>query len=93
MDVFEVCARISGYSRTKGEAKDLFAVWETCRILRLCGREEELRVFEETYLSREPQKYNNALRLSRKYHLDERTLYRRLAYVEKQYGIIRKSLD
>ncbi|MBO5203273.1 MAG: hypothetical protein J6B72_01510 [Clostridia bacterium] len=97
LDVFSVCSRIRGSCRTLEEAKDVFAVWETCRILRLCGRTESLVLFERIYLDGSVRGQNDismrAVRYAHKHNLDERTVWRRLAYVEGQYEIIRKSLD
>ena len=91
IDVFSTCRRIQGSSRNLSEAKDLFAVWELVRLLRMEDRFEELAVFERIYLG-------NAVSMSVLKHAsvawcDERTLYRRLAYVERRYEQIRNSLD
>ena len=97
LDVFEVCFRIYAYTHRgrasqeseKREARELFAVWETCRLLTLCGKRESLRIFEEAYLR---GKANSALSIANKYHCDERTVYRHLSLVEKNYEAVRRSL-
>ena len=97
LDVFSVCERIRGSCRTLEGAKDLFAVWETCRLLRLGERTEALATFERVYLRGSVKNQNDVsmkvVKYAQRYNYDERTVWRRLAYVEKQYEIIRKSLD
>ena len=97
LDVFSVCERIKGSCRTLEGAKDLFAVWETCRLLRLGEHREALAAFEQVYLRGSVRTRNDigmkVVKYAQAYNYDERTVWRRLAYVEKQYEAVRKSLD
>ncbi len=96
LDVFSVCRRIRGSCGGLGAAKDLFAVWELRLLLSLEKREEELQIFEEIYL-KDIKKYHNntndkVVAYSLRHYCDPRTVYRRLAYIEKMYYDIRETL-
>ena len=96
LDVFEVCRRIERTSSTKAYAKDIFAVWETCRLLRLEGRASELATFKRVYIGAlrngETDISASVMRCALDTYYDQRTVYRHLAYVEKKYALIRKGL-
>ena len=91
LDVFSVCKRIQGSCRTMSESKDLFAMWELVRLLRMEKRSEELEVFKRIYM--QDGVSMSVLKQSRSAWCDERTLYRHLAYIEQRYEQIRDSLD
>ena len=96
LDVFDVFYRIERSVSSKTVAKDVFAVWELCRILRLEGRHEELSTFKRVYISAlrcgERDISACVLRCAFDTYYDQRTVYRHLAYVEKKYALIRKGL-
>lgn len=96
-DVFSVCKIIRGSSKTLSEAKDLFAVWELVRYLKLSGHIKELAVFEKIYLDKDILRKNSVSMKMQAYadrmHYDVRTLYRRLRYIETCYETIRSSLQ
>ncbi|MBE6577072.1 MAG: hypothetical protein E7653_02920 [Ruminococcaceae bacterium] len=89
LSVFEVCRRISGCQRDISHANDLFAAWATVKKLRECDRAEDIELFLTVYLG----KRNSVTSLAIKKNYDERTLYRRLDYVESQYKMIRNSIE
>ncbi len=89
ISVFDACQRIKGSQRELSDANDLFAAWETCRIMRANDTYEDVLLFCEIYLR--PSSTATALALKKYY--DERTVYRRLERVERQYRLIRKGLD
>lgn len=98
LDVFDICQRIRMSCVTAGSARDLFAVWELIRMLRAEGKREELRIFCEIYHSSSKSKmYGGCIKdaviaSSMKHFCDERTVYRKLAYVEKRYEQIRSGI-
>ena len=89
LDVFTVCQRIKMSCPSLDTARDLFAVWELIRLLRAEGKREELRIFCEIYHATRHKRANNikdaVVACSMKHFCDERTVYRKLAYVEKRY--------
>lgn len=96
LDVFTVCQRIKMSCMTSDSARDLFAVWELIRWLRAEGKREELMIFCEIYhVAR--RKYGTNIKdaviaSSMKHFCDERTIYRKLSYVENRYYQIRNSI-
>ena len=89
LSVFDVCRRISGTQRDILRANELFAAWATCKILRDRKKSEDMDLFFAAYLGRK----QNVTALAIKRYYDERTLYRRLEGVERQYQMILKSLN
>jgi hypothetical protein len=89
LDCFEVARRIEGSQKNDEVAKDLFAVWELCRILRALGKKEDIQIFFELYIG---SKNMTPTSIAFRHHCDERTLYRRVLYVENQYFMLRNSL-
>ena len=87
LDPFDAIDRIRGASRTRRDACELLALYETVRTLRLWGKEETLTIFAEVYLSpfsRYPEKNeitHRVLRCAAKHHCDPRTVYRHLRTV------------
>ena len=95
LGVFDVCRRIERSVSSPAVAKDIFAVWETCRLLRIEGRERELAVFKRVYIDAIRCGADISaciLRCAFDTYYDQRTVYRHLAYVEKKYAMIRKIL-
>lgn len=88
LTVFDACKRIRGTQRSISDSNDLFALWETCRIMNACGEAEDLRLFCDVYLRR----YSGATSVALRKYYDERTLYRRLLKVERRYEKIRRGL-
>ena len=95
-DVFCVCRRIEGACGSLSAAKDVFAVWELCRMLKLENRVEELETFEKIYLNNikrcDNDISNRVITYAEHNFCDPRTVYRRLAYIEKTYYKIRNSI-
>ena len=95
-DVFSICRRIRGACGSLSAAEDVFAVWELCRMLRLEGRLDELKTFECIYLNDIKMRDNDisgrVLVYAQREFCDPRTVYRRLAYIEKRYHEIRDTL-
>ncbi len=89
LSVFDVCRRISGSQNSLSRANDLFAAWATAKILRDSGSAEDVEMFLAVYLT----KKRSVTSLALKKYCDERTLYRRLEHVERQYQRIRTSLE
>ena len=89
LSVFDACARIRGSQKTLSDANDIFAAWACARLLRDRGRAEDIELFCDVYLYRS----HKAGALAIKHHYDERTVYRRLSFVERQYEIMRKSIE
>ena len=89
LSVFDVCHRIRGSQKDIFKANELFAAWATCKILRDSGRSEDIDLFITVYLKRKQS--TTAIAIKR--YCDERTLYRRLESVERQYQTIIKSLN
>lgn len=90
VDVFTVYDRIRGCCRSKAEARELLAVYDTVRFLNLTGNTESLRALSAVYFSldRRPRKSDISRRITRyacDYNCDERTVYRRLALAIKIY--------
>lgn len=96
LDVFTVCQRIKMSCASSESARDLFAVWELIRLLKVEGRREELKIFCEIY-HKDMKKRQNSIKdavvaCAMRHYCDERTVYRRLAYVEERYAQIRGSI-
>lgn len=96
LDVFTICHRIKMSCGSSESARDLFAMWELIRILKAEGRREELKIFCEIYHKGIKKRQNGiadaVVATAMKHYCDERTVYRRLAYVERRYAQIRQSI-
>lgn len=96
---YEKISIMKGFSRSEMEFYDLVAVSDMLKMISALGREEELRAFIALYMSgrgmrlvsRKNDVSNNALRFALKNHLDVRTVYRRVAYIEALYVRIREN--
>ena len=96
LDVFTVCQRIKMSCMTSDSARDLFAVWELIRLLKIEEKREELMIFCEIYHASR-KKYSGSIKdaviaSSMKHFCDERTIYRKLSYVEDRYYKIRSGI-
>ena len=96
LDVFTVCQRIKMSCASSDSACDLFAIWELIRLLKSEGKREELRIFCEVYRGSR-RRYSGSIKdaviaCSLRRFCDERTVYRKLAYVEKRYDQIRSGI-
>ena len=91
LDPFDACDRIRGVCRTRTDARELYALYQTVRILRILGKDEALSIFAEVYLmpfSRHPEKNEitrRVLRCAAAHHCDARTVYRNLRTVRCMY--------
>ncbi len=91
LDIFDAYDRIRGCCRTKREARELLAVYDTVRFLRLTGNIESLRALYDVYfaLASKPLKKSDiSMRIVRhayENNCDERTVYRRLSYAFSLY--------
>ena len=87
LDPFDAVARIRGACRTRADARELLALYDTVRYLRLAGKHEALQMFTEVYLSplsRHPARNeisDRVLRCAAAHHCDPRTVYRQLHIV------------
>lgn len=96
LDVFSVCQRIKMSCGSIDAARDLFAVWELIRLLRAEGRREEMTIFCEIYRG-SLKRYRGCVKdavvaCAMRRYCDERTVYRKLAYVEGRYEQIRRGI-
>ena len=92
----EVCGRIWGYCGDVETAKDVFAMWETFRVLEIEGRRDAIVAFFCIYVRRDAWRDDTdtkILKYSFDNFCDARTVYRRLSYFENKYTALRKSLD
>ena len=84
-DLFALCEIIRGSTPSESEARRMLAVGDTLRILRLSGRGETAAVVRAVYFvrhGRRPRRQEISHRVRRfaaENHLDERSVYRRLA--------------
>ena len=91
LDPFDACDRIRGVCRTRADARELYALYQAVRVLRLLGKDEALDMFGEVYLSpilRHPDRNEISLRVLRcatAHHCDARTVYRHLRTVRCMY--------
>lgn len=96
LDVLDRYERIKGCSRTKREARELIAVYETTRFLELCGKTECLDALYGVYFSlsgrtlRKSEISERVQRFAFDNYCDGRTVYRRLSYAVSVY---KKFLD
>ena len=91
LDALDAYERIKGCSRTRREARELIAVYETVKYLEICGKKECIEALCEIYFSlsgravRKSEISERVLRYASDNYLDERTVYRRLSYAVKIY--------
>ena len=91
LDALDVYGRIKGVSRTRREAKELLAVYETVKFLALCKKEDCLEALFAVYFSlsgrgvRKSEISERVLRYAVESYCDERTVYRKLSYVVNVY--------
>ncbi len=97
LDALEVYARINGCARTRSEARELLAVYDTVRFLKISGKEDALRAVCCVYFSQSRRQYSKdgindrVLRYSMSAGCDARTVYRQLAYAVKVYEAVIES--
>ena len=95
LDPFDAFDRIRGASRTREDAHELLALYDTVRHLRLMGQDEALAMFSEVYLSpfsRHPERNEitrRVLRCAANHHCDPRTVYRNLRTVRRVFETLR----
>ena len=95
---FDAYDRIRGVCRSKSDALDLLAVYDTLRLLRISGKYDVIKAVYAVYfdfLGRRPRKNeisNRVLRYAYENHCDERTVYRQLEYARKLYKMLRSGL-
>lgn len=95
LDAFDAYDRIRGCCRSKKEARELLAVYDTVRFLRLTDNTDALRALYDIYFlsaGRPLRKSEISRRITRHAYdnnCDERTVYRRLSYA---FAIYRKML-
>ena len=91
LDAVDCYGRIVGCSRSRKEARELIAVYETVRFLRVCGKEDSLDALYAVYFSlsgrgiRKSEISERVLRFATDNYCDERTVYRRLSYAVGVY--------
>ena len=96
---FEVCERIQGVSKSREEALDIFAVYDTVRLLKISGKEDVLRAVRSVYMcsKRDKMRKNEiSLRIIRyayENNCDERTVYRQLQYARSVYKLVREDIS
>ena len=99
LSLFEVYDRIRGVSKTKEEALDLLAVYDTVRVLTIMGREDVVRAVWSVYFYNSRANVRRTdislrvLRYSYDNNCDERTVYRQLQYARYIYKLVRASLS
>lgn len=91
LDATEVYGRIIGCSKSKKEARELLAVYDTVRILGITGRKDCLDALREIYFSPSCKRLGRnavserVIRFASESYCDERTVYRRLSYAVATY--------
>ena len=91
IDAIDTYERIKGCSRSRKEARELIAVYETVKYLRVCGKEDALDALYAVYFSlsgrgvRKSEISERVLRFAADRYCDERTVYRKLSYVVRVY--------
>ena len=94
---FDAYDRIRGVCKTKSEALDLLAVYDTMRLLRISKKNEVIKAVYAVYfckLGRNPKKNeisDRVLRHAMENYCDERTVYRQLEYARKVYKMLRSN--
>ncbi|MGM9682110.1 MAG: hypothetical protein ACI3XQ_00775 [Eubacteriales bacterium] len=91
-------ARIRGCCRSRSEACDLLAVYDTVRILRILGKNDVLEAVRDVYFCRPSARIlkneisERVARRALESNCDERTVYRQLAFARRLYTKIRGGL-
>ena len=91
LDAIDSYRRIIGVSRSRKEAGELIAVYETVKFLRTCGKEDCLAALCAVYFSlsgrgvRKSEISERVLRFASDSFCDERTVYRKLSYAVSVY--------
>ena len=94
---FDAYDRIRGVCKTKSEALDLLAVYDTIRLLRISRKTEVINAVYAVYfcsLGRKPRKNeisDRVLRHAMENYCDERTVYRQLEYARRVYKTLRSN--
>ncbi|MBO5415828.1 MAG: hypothetical protein J6A83_04285 [Clostridia bacterium] len=94
LDVLDIYGRIMGSCRTRESARELLAVCDTVRFLRISGKEDALEAVQEIYFPTRGRAYSKSeisgrvIRYAHKRNCDERTVYRRLAYAIRVYEAV-----
>ena len=92
---FDAYDRIRGVCKSKSDALDLLAVYDTLRLLHISGKDDVISSIYAIYfdlLGRRPKKNEITSRVIRHAydtHRDERTVYRQLEYARKLYIALR----
>lgn len=92
---FDAYARIKGCCKTESDARDLLAVYDTVRLLKISGKSDILSSVYAVYFSymgrlpRRNEISNRVLRHAYETNCDERTVYRQLEYARKLYKNLR----
>ena len=95
---FDAYDRIRGVCKSREDALDLLAVYDTIRLLKLSGKNEVIRAVYSLYFDtlKRPMRKNEisarVLRYAYENHCDERTVYRQLQYAISIYKIIRTNM-
>ncbi len=93
---FEVYRVISGCCSSESARLDLLAVYDTIRLLSLCGEDEILTAIHAVYFStashriRKSEISEKIRRYAVDFYCDERTVYRRLTVARKYYSALRQ---
>ena len=94
-DPFEFCAYVKRLCGNRSTALDMFAVYDTLRVLRAMGENEAIEAVSEIYFiffGSNPNRNEiseRVLRFSRSHYCDERTVYRKLKMIKDLYGALR----
>ena len=99
LDALDVYARIKGSVRTRAEARELLAVYDTVRFLGIVGKEETIRAVYCIYFPPTSRRYSvsgineRVLRYAERVGCDARTVYRQLSYAIKVYEAVLESYN
>ena len=91
LDAIDTYERIKGCSRSRKEACELIAVYETVRFLKISGKADTLNALYAVYFSlsgkgvRKSEISERVLRYATDNFCDERTVYRKLAFAVLVY--------
>lgn len=94
LDPIDAYERIKGCCRCRREARELLAVYDTVRFLRISKNTESLKALYAVYCSlsgksvRKSEISARVLRFAYEHNCDERTVYRRLAHAASVYSML-----
>lgn len=97
MAVFQAYDCIRGVCRDEQDARDMLAVYDTLRLLVASDKQECIDAVRTVYFcgaGRRPRRNDVSYRVRRlayDSHCDERTVYRRLRYAARLYGVVRQN--